>query len=243
MAKRLDEESRELLAYRPDIQFVEPEVEPGEIEPVEAPVQLEDIEAERQKVKQLAKAVNALATAVQARVDGRAKGMVIKLDPSVDAHAIAAMRRLYPDDDPTKITFEQYRSCKEDMREQGEAIGKQASITPKQVEKAIQDQAARAAVGAGGTFTQFGGFNTPEAINGGLRPELDKNSHIIPPLDIPKFQDIMIKILVNFLWTMFILPAVAGIPGAKSVLPKELVEVPEGMVDMMKGVGIAVLGE
>jgi len=219
MAKRLDDESRELLAYRPDIKFIEPEVMPGEIEPIEVPVQLEEIEIERQKVRQLAKAVNVLATAIQARADERAKGMVIELDPKVDAQAVAAMRRKFPDDDPTKITFEQYRSCKEDMRKRGEEIGKQASISPEQVDRATE----------------------PDATN--VRPELDKNSQIIEPLDIPKFQDIVTKILANDLWEKFILDALKPIPGAKSVLPDKLCEVPKDMVGMMTGMGVSILGE
>lgn len=218
MAKRLDDESRELLAYRPDIKFIEPEVMPGEIEPIEVPVQLEEIEIERQKVRQLAKAVNVLATAIQARADERAKGMVIELDPKVDAQAVAAMRRKFPDDDPTKITFEQYRSCKEDMRKRGEEIGKQASISPEQVDRATE----------------------PDATN--VRPELDKNSQIIEPLDIPKFQDIMICILVNYIWKKFIKPTIPipeGFPG----LPDELCKVPKDMVGMITGMGVSILGE
>lgn len=239
MAKRLDDTSRNILAYRPKIDFVEPEVEPGEITPIEVPVQLEEVADERKKVRQLAKAVNALATALQARVDEKAKGLVIKLDPKVDAQAVMAMRRMFPGADPTRITFDQYKKCKEDMRKKGEEIGKKATITPEQVEKAIQDMATAAAGGAGvgGTFNQLGGFNTPDALNGGLRPELNKNAQIIEPLDIDEFQDIMMKILVNFLWKNFIKPVIPLPPGVPG-LPDKLCSVDQGMVSLLSAQGI-----
>lgn len=238
MAKKLDDASRDLLAYRPQINFVEPEVLPGEIEPLEDPVQLEDIAAERKKVRQLAKAVNALATATQARVDERAKGIIINLDPKVDAQAIMAMRRKFPDSDPTQITYAQYKECKENMRKKGEEIGKKATISPQDVEKALQDQAAAAAGEfAPGNFNQLGGYNTPAAIDGGLRPELNTNAQIIEPLDIDEFQDIMMKVLVNFLWKNFIKPVIPLPPGVPG-LPDTLVSVDKGMISLLSSQGI-----
>ena len=239
MAKKLDDASRGLLAYRPQINFVEPDVVPGEIDPIEVPTQLEDVAEARDKVRKLAKAVNVLATATQARVDEKAKGLIINLDPKVDAQAIMAMRRKFPDNDPTQITYAQYKECKEDLRKKGEEIGKKATITPEQVEKALQDQAAAAAgeAGVGGAFNQLGGYNTPAALDGGLRPEVNKDAQIIEPLDIDEFQDIMIKVLVNFLWKNFIKPVIPLPPGVPG-LPDTLISVDKGMINLMSSSGI-----
>ena len=257
---------KDLLAYRPDIRFIEPDVVPGEITPIPLPVQIEDIQARRDRVKRLASAVNALATATQARVDEKAKGLIIKLDPNVDAQAVAAMRAMYPDDNPLEITYDQYKACKERMRLAGEALGKKASISPEEVEDALENASADAAsasssassalvatgadtedgiASAGapagptgrsaaiGTFNQMGGYNTTDATNGGLRPELDKDARIVEPLDVGEFQDIMIKILINFLWKMFLKPAIPVFG-----LPDELVKIPKEYIGMLKGISV-----
>jgi hypothetical protein len=261
MSRKMETADKGLLAYRPDIRFIEPDVQPGEITPVSLPTQIEDIQDRRGRVKRLASAVNALATATQARVDEKAKGLVIKLDP-----AVAAMRAIYPNDNPLEITYDQYKNCKERMRLAGEALGKKASISPDEVEEALENASADAAsasssassalvaTGAStedgvssarapagptgrsaaiGTFNQMGGYNTTDATNGGLRPELDQDARIVEPLDVGEFQDIMIKILINFLWKMFLKPAIP-VPG----LPNELVKVPKEYVGMLKGISV-----
>lgn len=227
MGKKLDTNSRNILEFRPNIDFVEPEAEPAEITGIDAP-QLEDITDQRREVKQLAKAVNVLATAIQAKADIKAQNMVIQLDPAADPAAIAAMNRKFPDADPTQITYAQYREAADDIRALANQIAQKALITPDEVagarddaDKAIQNISSTAAA-------QMGGFGTEEARTGGLRPELQDRATIIPPLDIPSLQINLICILVNFIWKNFILPVfnAAKIPVANvsigSLLPRLL---------------------
>lgn len=246
MVKRLDEDSRDILLYRPNITFIEPEVEPQPPEPLPpTPLQIEDIQQKRQEVKQLAKAVNALATTLQARADERAKGMAIKLDPKVDATAMQAMKRLYPEDDPTQITYDQYKQCKERMRQTGEDIGKQAIITTDDIIAARDQAASVAAINdqevAASAFNQLGGWNTEEAKNGMLRPETNPKLQIVKPLDMAEFQDIVIKMLVNFMWKYYIRPQIPLPPGTPG-LPERLVDVDQRFVDSLLLAGISVPG-
>jgi len=248
MAKKLDEDSRDVLSYRPNIIFIEPEVEEGPIEPISTPLQIEDIQKKRQEVKQLAKAVNVLATTLQARADERAKGMIIKLDPKVDAAAVQAIKRMHPEANPLQITYDQYKDCKERMRTAGEDIGQKAIITTDDIiaardqaaaAQAISDQEAVAGIGA---FNQLGGWNTDDVRNGWLRPEVNENLQIVPPLDIIEFQDIIIKIFVNFIWKNFIKPVIPLPPGVPG-LPDSLVSVDKTMVNAMVSSGVSVPGE
>lgn len=237
MPKKMDEDSRGVLSYRPNIKFIEPEVEAQDPTPVEEPApEIEDIVQKRHEVKQLAKAVNALATALQAKADIRAKNMIIRLDPKVDAAAVQAIRRMYPDADPLSISYPQYKACKENMREMGEAIGKKALITADEVAAAIPQ--SQPGSSQPNKQNQFGGWNTESAKNGYLRPEVNERLQIIPPLDISELQDVLLKILVNFLWKNFIKPIIP-LP----LLPDTLVSVDPKVTNSMVSSGISVPGE
>lgn len=228
MSCRLDDADRGILEFRPEIQFVEPDAEPATPNPVPVPVerlQLEDVEAERERIKKIAKAVNALAVATQARLDERAKDMKIKLDLNADQDVIQAMRRRYPNDDPTEITYQQYRNCRNNIRNKGVEIAGQATTTPDLV-AAARDAALAAGPNAG---TQLGGYGTEEAATGQLRPELNTRATIIPPLNVEEFQIDMICILVNFIWKIFIKPIFKPIaipppfgPSLADLLPDQL---------------------
>lgn len=252
MTKRLDDFDRDLLAFRPNITFIEPDQEPGLIEPIETPLQLEDVQEARARIKQLAQAVNTMATAIQARADQRAKDMVIQLDPKADQDVIQAMRRKFPSTpeaedqgkpiDPTRITYAQYRQVKDDIRGLGIAAGRKPIVQPEDVKKARDER---------DTFIP-GGFGTDKANNGGLRPELDTRAQVMEPLDIEEIQINLICILVNFIWKNFILPVFKpiGIPGLGSLadaMPKKLcnpgadIEIPglfilgDGIPDLLTG--------
>lgn len=206
MTCKLDNEDRGILTFRPNIAFVEPDQQPGVIDGIDYP-QFEDVQAGRQRIKKLAEAVNKLATATQARVDQRAKGIVIELNRDADQDAIQAMRRRFPDDDPTKITYEQYRACRNGVIGKGVSIGDQAVVSADQV-KSARDTLST------GRFAP-GGYGTKEAENGGLRPENDGQGQIIPPINIEEVQINLICILVNFIWKNFIKKIIvnsAGIP-------------------------------
>lgn len=243
MSKKLRNDNRDILTFRPNIRYIEPEQQPGEIDALPPEVPIEDIRAEKNKVKRLAETVNKLATAVQAKADERAKGMKIKLDPKVDAPTIAAMKRMHPDADPTEITYEQYRQCKDRLRAKGEELGKRAAISMDDVRNAANAMSSDAGVLA--AASQMGGFNTKAARTGGLRPELDENAQIIEPLDIEEFQDFLIRTLINFVWKNFIKPVLPLPPGIGSfMIPDEIAPLPGGMsTGDLVSMGVPVLGE
>jgi hypothetical protein len=227
MVDRLDPDQRDILEFRPNIHFVEPEVQPGEILAEEEDPQLEDIEDARREVKQLANAVNVLATALQKLADEKARGLVINLDPKVDPGAVSAMTRKFPDADPTKITYDQYAQVKEDLRKFGEETGKKAIITPDEVSDARDDADKAQQNIVSDRISTMGGFNTPDARSGALRPEVNSRAQVIPPLNIPEIQISLICILANFIWKNFVVAAFKPIkiPFAGSVaklLPKKI---------------------
>lgn len=254
MAQRLDPNSRDILEFRPDIDFVEPEVGPGEITPELPPGDtLEDVEERVAQVARVAKAVNTLATAMQARVDVRAQDMVINLDRVVDQQTIAAMKRHFPGEDPNKITYLQYQVCKTQEREKGRALAEQGMITRKELLEAgpIDREALK--------FN----FGTEKARTGGLRPELEPRGVIFKAIDVQEFQNFLICILVNFIWKNFIKPIIASmlagmliaisaglIPPhealkiANNMIPSTICQLPEGFdIPSIIDSGVPVLGE
>lgn len=234
----LDRRSKNILNYRPNIAYVEPPTQ--ELPPPSIPfgLQPQDAEARVQKVKSLADAVNVLATAVQAKVDTKAANIVIKLDPIVDAATISAMQRAFPDADPNSISYDQYRAAKDQIRLYADKVAQKPHVSPDAIAAAKQQLNA-------GT-TQIGGWGTPEAANGLLRPELEPLAQVVEPLDVNKFQNYLIRILVNFIWKHFIRPILkAAIPlGGGNLLPKQLVSLPKNFkkqMDNIKAEGVQTL--
>ena len=209
MAKRLDQTSRSILEFRPNIDFVEPDIEQGPIQPVVDPTNPKDVLDKADEIRKLAKSVDTLAAALQNKADLRAKDMVIKLDPNVDAPAIQAMRRAHPGSDPTKITYPQYAACKDQQLQKGLDLANQGLISAEQIEKARQNL---------DTTTGFDSlFNSEAAKTGGFRPELNTRNQIIQPINMEEFQQTLLEMLVNFLWKSFIKPIIP-LPG----LPDEI---------------------
>jgi hypothetical protein len=231
MPREIDSQSRGILNFRPVIDFVEPEVESVSPNPIEGPAPIIDDAVEAEKIRldlfNLAESVDVLATAVQARIDLKAKDMRIKLDSNVDAAVIAAIRREFPDADDT-ISYDMYKHCRENIRRYADAQASKNRITQDMIDEATKDPNALA-----------GGFNTAAAKDGTMRPELMPKAQLIEPLDIDEFQNELIKILVNFIWKHFIKPTFKpiGIPGLGSIadaLPDELVSVSSSFKNQMK---------
>lgn len=140
MANRLETADRDLLNFRPNIDYVEPEVEPEPPSPVTEDLpQLEDVLERRRQVMKLAQAADILAVFMQARADEKAKNMVINLDSKIDGNVMQAMARRFPGIDPTRITYQQYRDCKDKMRDAGITIARKANITPDQINNVRDD--------------------------------------------------------------------------------------------------------
>ena len=217
----MDTKSREILKFRPKIDFIEPEQEPGVIEGEPAAPTVEEVADRRQRIKKLAEAVNTLAAVVQERIDKKAKDQIIRLDPGIDAAAMQAMRRTYGVDDV--ITYEQYKGCKDRLRKHGEQMALKATISKEKVRKAKEDMLKGK--------VSIAGVGTDKAATGGLRPELDENNQVIEPLNMDEFQNELMKVLVNFLWKNFIKP-ILPIP----FLPNELVSVSKKTKQTLKDV-------
>jgi len=211
MTKELDINSQEILERRPCVAYIEPPVITPPSVAIE-PVVVQNVN----KVLQLAQAVNVLAEAVQARVDLRAGGMAIKTD---DPSVIAAMRRLHPNTNPTVITYDQYKQCKDNLRNRGENIGNNLFVSPG-IDNTSDPKAAQNA----------GGYGTDAAANGGLKPESDPSMQVVEALDIGKFVLRKLEELMNKLWKYFLRPALIafflGVGGpiglAAFSLPKRL---------------------
>ena len=209
MPRPLDPQNRDILEFRPDIGFIEPEVQPGENRAVEDGLQLEDIEASRDEVKRIATAVDVLSVAIQARVDERAKGLVIAVDPNIDIAVVQALERRFPSDSPSQITYEQYKNCKNCMKALGENTANDLLILPSHI-SGVKDDAIKARNNEGSLLAaQMGGFGTPESKDGRLRPELQPKSYIIKPINIVKFQATLICGLANYIWKNFIRKGIA----------------------------------
>jgi hypothetical protein len=221
----LDAISEDILDFKPEFNFVAPEGVGIPVPEAPPPFARLDPNEQRARLRAAAKALNTLATAVQARADKRSN-LTIKLDPSVDAEAIQAIRRKYPDADPTKITYDQYKECRDNIRKLGERNGRKPLNEAKlgQPNFGIGSDAAR-----DGTL---------------LRPELNPNAQIITPLNIFDYQDFVVRILANFIWKFFIKPSFSPVLGPLYLLlPDVIVPLkPDGLAESIFGLGGHILG-
>jgi hypothetical protein len=213
MSERLEEESRSILEYRPNIAFVEPEV--ISVQPKEAYPTTEDSGLDRlKKLKQFAKNVKAITEETQKQADGLAKGFEIELNTTTDSACIRALQRHYPGQNPLKVTYEQYRECKEHQRELLEEIPDKilSPLKASEIEKA--EKALKE-----GDVSEFLGFVE--------RVDSTASEQMIPPVDIDAVQDSSLRALANTLWKNFIKPVIPLPPGI-SFLPDEIAPMPPG---------------
>lgn len=223
----LDVLSEEILNSRPQFGFVAPVGVGIELPPTPPLFRQLDPNEQRERLRVTAKALNILATAVQARADKRSN-LTIKLDPLVDAEAIQAIRRKFPDADPTKISYDQYKASRDVIRKLGEENGR----------KPLRDR-------SGDVSEPNFGIGTEAARDGTLlRPELNSNARVIEPLNIFDYQDFVIRVIINFMWKYFIKPNLPLPPGVGLLLiPDQIVPLkPEGLADSILGLGGHILG-
>jgi hypothetical protein len=201
----INKRSKNILNFRPKINFVEPDQQDSPIEP-----QLEEatplqIEEKRVQVKNLADSVNKLAQAVQFKIDNKSKDQIVILDSGVDNAVIRSLRRSYPDaNNFDRITYAQYKKCRDRLRDYAAGVSLRAAINQEEINsaKSQMDQ---------GKYT-VGGIGTEAATNGGLRPELDDKNRLIDPVDIEQFQEDLLIMLFNMLWDTFIKPILKALP-------------------------------
>lgn len=131
-------------------------------------------------------AVAKLSDLAQKRIDQRvntAGGLTMKLDLVKDAHVVAAMKRKFPDkDDPTQITYDDYKRALDCVKESAPTEDSLPAVTAKDIRDAKADP----------NRTNFGGVNNQQGEN---RPEISSPISGLEPLDLNKFQKESVKAL------------------------------------------------
>jgi hypothetical protein len=236
MPSNVDTRSKNILNYRPSIEYVEPkqqEVVPTPLSELKTPSL-----PQTDKLENLAATIDVLGAAVQAQIDQAAKDVAIKLDPAIDAAAIQAILRMFPEkstDTTLYITYQDFKDCQDLIASHAADLAKQASISPEDIANARKNI----------DTVVPGGYGTPASTDGGLRPELSTKAQIVQPINMSDFQNDLIKILMNYLWKSFIRPPLAKIPFASSVLPKDLPKLSKkqnATLNNAKAKGASVLG-
>ncbi len=216
MSERLDQESRSVLEYRPNIAFVQPDVVSEETTPVDySKVSVPgDGVARLKQLQQMAKNVKAVAEVVQEKADELSSGFEVELDTTTDGNCIRALQRHYPGANPLKVTYEQYKQCKEHQRQlmedmPGKILNPLKESEIKKAEKALVEGDASAFLGFVG------------------RSDNDPLEQILPPVDIDAVKDSCLRALANMLWKNFVKPVIPLPPGV-SFLPDEIAPMPAG---------------
>lgn len=175
MAKKRKQRSfrseRDILNFRPVIHFIEPDQIPDEHIVREEPQTLDSIKNDTDQLIQDYKSIVDLSNQAQARIDSRAKDLVVTLDPS-DGHILEAVRRHFGDPNKKTITFDDYRECLSHINDQANFSGPDDS--------AVDDL-----------------FRTD--MGGSGRPELQPNTTTIEPINLDDFKSNMIEELLNLL--------------------------------------------
>ena len=233
MSERLGYKSRSILEYTPDIEYVEPDVISEEHEGLyEDPVDPDNTDnfAKAKAVQQLAKNVEKIAESVQEEADELAAGFCVDLNTNTDYPAIMSMRRHFPNDSPSKICYHQYKACKEELRKMANGVSDKVldSLSEESVDKemtALNNAFGSSGGGAGGSnLAPLLDLVGPKKTN---RPEEDKSTQLIEPIDLAEFQDSILRHLANLLWKNFIKPVIPLPPGV-SFLPDEIAPLPKG---------------
>jgi hypothetical protein len=234
MANQIDQNSDNILKFRPVIEYVEPEVQPATPNPIPTPPsdlpQPNQVNNQRTQIKNFADALNLLAAAVQAKVNMKCADVSVKLDPNVDAAIVQAMARQFPSPpastvnptitstsnpttnnaaiDPTVITFSQYAQVREHIRLYACNLAANAGPSADDIGNSKQN--------INNGIVNIGGIGTPNADKGALRPELNDKGQVVKPLDMNKFQQTIFEILVNYIWKNFVRPVLV------KILPSEI---------------------
>ncbi len=203
-------EQRNILNFRPKINFIEPAQIP-DIPPaaIEAPVTLEVLKVGLDSAIDEYKNIAQLADAAQLRIDERSKGLIINLDLSQDAIIINAVQRHFNDTSKTTISYDDYKNCIESIRK--DSLSRVFTTSPQDVLAANNDPFR----------TSFGGIGKAPGM---ARPELYNKIQAIKPLDLAKFTEEQLLKLGIELLELFI-------NGPVGILAKPL----KAIVDYLRG--------
>jgi len=178
-----------ILNYKPVIEFVEPDIQPDDgddfFEP-EPPATLDSLRTRTANVIEGYKAIKKLTDLAQERIDQRvaaAGGLEMILDPNVDSHVIEALKRKFPDEDPTKITYDMYRNCLDAQRRNQPDL---PVVTGEDIRAAKADPYR----------TDFGGLGNTGGQN---RAEISSPANMVKPINISSFQTTVVKKLFEML--------------------------------------------
>ena len=212
--------NKRVLGRRPTINYVSPPVQDDfdipspEPEVSEEATRIENRIARAVAIRNGYRTVEQLADSAQEALDIRAGDFVAKLDSRVDAQAIAAIKRQFPEKDPNQITYEMYKEAIGTL--QNEGLKRSQTITPEDLKqaqtKSVKDVLAGLGIRSTGVPTTApdaplsgsadntipvgtGVFNLP----GSLRPELGTIGNPIEPIDLDSFQTEAIKQLVDLI--------------------------------------------
>ena len=230
MSEPIDYDSRSILEYVPNIGYVEPDVtseEPEELHTTYTDPNTHTIKAK--SIQKLAQNVEKIATAVQDEADKLSAGFQVELNAKTDFSAIAALRRHYPEANPNKITYEQYKQCKDHLREVANGVSDKVlvGLSEDNINKEVS-AFERNDIGAILDIVGPGMMNeTGQNINTN-RPEDDFASMVVDPIDLDEFQDLILRYLVNSLWKKFIKPTIKAAVPFDISLPGEIAALPKG---------------
>ena len=224
MSEPIDPDSRSVLEYIPDIRYVEPDVvseDPAQLFVDPDPIKMQPAIEKAKAVQLFAQNIEKIAEGAQEKADELAKGFEVVLKPKTeDVSAISAMRRQYPSENSKKITYDQYKKCKDHLRELANKISDKvlSGLSDENLEKEMN-------IISSGDVNLLLDMVGPGETN---RPEEDPILEILEPLDLDEFQDLLLRYLVNILWKEFIKPIlVVTVPGG-SMLPDQVAGLPEG---------------
>lgn len=176
-----------ILTYKPVIEYVAPEtVDLDDGEEIVKPKSLEEIRTTTEGLIENYRAVEKLAEIAQERIDKRVEacgGLTIHLDPKTDSHVVEAMKRKFPDADPTKITYDQYRDCLDAQRRNQVDL---PLVSAEDIQNAKADPFR----------TDFGGLGNLPGMN---RAEVASPAQVVEPIDITSFQTTVIKQLFEMM--------------------------------------------
>jgi len=201
---KLFEETDYILNYKPVIEYVEPPDEYLEDELIVIDPTLDDLRDRTQKLMEGYKNLVELANLAEKRLDNRVKadgGLVMELDPDIDAATISAVKRKFPNEDPAKITYDMYKKALK-------CANKGAPPIPQVTADDIKRERTNP------LKTDFGGWNAPPGDN-----RIEKQENNISPLDLGVFQTAAVIALFALLLPMISSNTSAAIATHSVTLP------------------------
>lgn len=190
--KSLSSKQRNILNFRPNIHFVEPDQVEDTKLPAPEPVQtLDQIKTDVVDLISSYADIQAKSDDIQSQIDDQAKNVVIQLDQKQDSFIIQAIRRHFNDPNKTNISYDDYIFCLKEINDAG--LAQATTVNTDDITSAASDPFRD-------TFGALG------VQSGMARPELSEHAQVIPPIDMDSFVVNQLEILLEKLT-----PGITGI--------------------------------